>query len=257
MTQTVYLVIGASRGIGLAIVKQLSENPDNYVIGSYRSASSAPKLLELAKKPNVDTVVADIASEDCKEQLEKGIAKLTDGIDVAIINAGISKSTHSILTCPREQYIDHFLVNTIGPAEAFKAAYPFLLKRNTRKVAFTTSLAGSLTAYMPLPVSAYGASKAALNYVVRKLSQELADENFSFAGLHPGLVATDMVQELVDLVVSGESNDLAAASFPEFVKQQAVSPESSASGIITAVAMLSPHTTGRLIRVDDQSDFPF
>ncbi|KAG7836515.1 hypothetical protein KL942_004769 [Ogataea angusta] len=256
MTQTVYLVVGASRGIGLALATKLSENPDNYVIGSYRSANTASKLLELANKPNVDTVVVDIAKEDCKEQLEKGLAKLTDGIDVAIINAGISKSLEPVLECTRDTFIEHFLTNTVGAVEAYKAAHGFLLKKNTRKVVFTSSNAGSLGTYIPLPVGAYGASKAALNFLVRQLNDEHASENFSYIAIHPGLVATEMVQDFMDMADSG-STDPKIAAFIEYAKRHHITPETSASGIVETIAMLSPRSSGRFVRVDDQTDIPF
>ncbi|KAG7877598.1 hypothetical protein KL905_004815 [Ogataea polymorpha] len=256
MTQTVYLVVGASRGIGLALATKLSENPDNYVIASYRSATTASKLLELAKKPNVDTVVVDIADEDCKEQLEKGLAKLTDGLDVAIINAGISKSTLPILECSRELFMEHFLTNTIGALEAYKAAHGFLLKRNTRKVVFTSSNAGSIGTYLPLPVGAYGTSKAALNFVIRRLSDENAGENFSYVGVHPGLVVTDMAKGLMEKMENSPTDPMALA-FSEYLKNHGITAETSAEGIVTTISMLSPHTSGRLVRVDDQTDFPF
>ncbi|KAG7819871.1 hypothetical protein KL909_004620 [Ogataea angusta] len=255
MTQTVYLVVGASRGIGLAVATKLSENPDNYVIGSYRTANTASKLLELAKKPNVDTVVVDIAHEDCKEQLEKEIAKLTDGLDVAIINAGVSKSPYPILECSREHFIEHYLTNTVGAVEAYKAAHGFLLKKNTRKVVFTSSIAGSIGTYMPLPVGAYGASKAALNFVIKRLSEENASENFSYVGVHPGLVVTDMAHDIIEKAKSNPT-DPTSIAFMEYIKKHGVTAEASAEGIVTTIGMLSPYTSGRLVRVDDQSDFP-
>ncbi|CAD0107873.1 unnamed protein product [Aureobasidium uvarum] len=66
----------------------------------------------------------------------------------------------------------HFKVNTIGPLTLFQAFLPLLLKSAKPKfVAMSTDVASlGDTDTMPLmPVTAYGASKTALNYIVKKI----------------------------------------------------------------------------------------
>lgn len=66
---------------------------------------------------------------------------------------------------------NHFQVNTNGPLVLFQAAYPLLRERPSPKFVPVTSAIGSIadgTTY-PIYTYAYGASKAALNWVTRKL----------------------------------------------------------------------------------------
>jgi NAD(P)-dependent dehydrogenase (short-subunit alcohol dehydrogenase family) len=104
-------------------------------------------------------------------------------------------------------------VNVNGPLVLFQATYP-LLRASTPAPKFVavSSVAGSIVAGAPSPFrgTAYGASKAALNFVVRKLRAEHAglgacERVFACAGrgkltthgtvafaVCPGGVATDM-----------------------------------------------------------------
>jgi NAD(P)-dependent dehydrogenase (short-subunit alcohol dehydrogenase family) len=69
-------------------------------------------------------------------------------------------------------------VNVVGTLVLFQATYP-LLSDSTPSPKFIpiTSAAGSITdcAVIPLSVLAYGSSKAALNYLARKLHFEYAN----------------------------------------------------------------------------------
>jgi NAD(P)-dependent dehydrogenase (short-subunit alcohol dehydrogenase family) len=66
-------------------------------------------------------------------------------------------------------------VNVNGTLVLFQATYPLLkASTSTPKFIAVSSAAGCITigSTMPMKAVAYGASKAALNYVVRKLQQE-------------------------------------------------------------------------------------
>lgn len=75
---------------------------------------------------------------------------------------------------------DHFTVNSVAPLLLFQATWPLLQKSANPKFVGISSGAGSLTMVAQLKVenTAYGASKAALNFVVRRIHAE-----------NPGLVA--------------------------------------------------------------------
>jgi NAD(P)-dependent dehydrogenase (short-subunit alcohol dehydrogenase family) len=67
---------------------------------------------------------------------------------------------------------DHFAVNTIGPLVLFQATYPLLkASSDTPKFIPITSVAGSVAVGAPIdmPMLAYGATKAALNYLTIKI----------------------------------------------------------------------------------------
>jgi norsolorinic acid ketoreductase len=108
-------------------------------------------------------------------------------LDIVIANAGIARYTHKAGELPLSEVIDHHKTNTIGPLLLFQATEP-LLKASTLypKFIVLSSSLGAISAISthPQPSSAYGSSKAALNYITCKIHQEY--EYLTAFPLHPG-----------------------------------------------------------------------
>lgn len=103
-------------------------------------------------------------------QTQYGITK----IDVVIANAGISKYYGPATATPLIEVREHFEVNVVGTLILFQAAWP-LLKASLQPIfmALSTGVAsiGDMES-LPLPTTAYGMSKVAVNYMVRKIHFE-------------------------------------------------------------------------------------
>lgn len=85
----------------------------------------------------------------------------------------------------------HWRVNVLGPVVLFQAFYPLLLKstKTEKKFVITSTAAGSIgiAGSLPFPVSAYGSSKAAINFVAAKIHQEHGDKDkLVVIPIHPG-----------------------------------------------------------------------
>ncbi|CUM63796.1 uncharacterized protein PRCAT00001380001 [Priceomyces carsonii] len=232
-----YFITGGNRGIGYELVKQIASNKNNKVIASVRKPSSATPLIELNKQlGNISVVTLDIGDEKDILNLSKQLAEVTDGIDVFISNAGISDSYYTILDLPVDIWKEHLQVNTLGPILIFKQVYPFLLKKDTRKVVFTSSLAGSIQDMPSLSFSAYGQSKAALNYVMKELSFEVPD-GFKVISFHPGMVSTDM-------------GKLGLKILPELKELTPITPAESAKSEIEIINHLTRDDNGKFYSYD-------
>ncbi|SCU77218.1 LAME_0A00122g1_1 [Lachancea meyersii CBS 8951] len=194
MSSTSYFVTGGNRGIGLALVKELSSDAKNTVVATAREPNSANDLKDWAvKHPNVKIVQLDVSSSKSVEAAaEETAALLPDGLDVLVSNAGVLKDIGKYLDHPDELYIEQFNVNAVGPVRLVRAFKPLLDKKDTREVAVVSSLVGSLNVELPVGFSGYGVSKAAANYIVKGLIQELSPEGYSLVAVHPGLVGSDM-----------------------------------------------------------------
>ncbi|KAH3683713.1 hypothetical protein WICPIJ_005315, partial [Wickerhamomyces pijperi] len=72
----------------------------------------------------------------------------------------------------------------------FQQVYPYLKKSDHPAAHFISSVAGSIGYELPFQVGAYGASKAALNYIVKKIGEQHPELVTSM--LHPGMVETTM-----------------------------------------------------------------
>ncbi|KAL1752369.1 hypothetical protein FB107DRAFT_277757 [Schizophyllum commune] len=238
MSPTVYLVTGANRGIGLAIVTALAVRPDVVVFAGARDLSRAGSLHALANAHPEHVHVIKVISadkENNKAAIEE-IKRVAGRLDVVIANAGIGDSYEKALEVPTEQMVRHFEINTNGPLVLFQATYPLLLESKTPKFVTVSSALGSiaLAGQMALDVYAYGASKAAVNWVMRKLHHDFPD--MVIFPISPGRVLTDMAQA-ASKDDTPEQKAMRAA-FP------AITPEESARGILEQVDIATRDTHG-------------
>ncbi|GKT44831.1 norsolorinic acid ketoreductase nor1 [Colletotrichum spaethianum] len=204
-----YLITGANRGIGQGFVSLLLQRPSTTVIAGVRdpSNSSSKALADLPKGEGSKLIVvkidssveSDPASAIATLQKEHNITFL----DVVIANAGISHSSESVSNVDIKSTLDHFTVNSVAPLILFNAAAPLLKASASKNPIFVaiSSLMGSngaadKVAQIPVPISPYGASKAALNWFVRRLHFE--EPWLTAFVFHPGLVETDMAAQLAE-----------------------------------------------------------
>jgi norsolorinic acid ketoreductase len=168
------------QGIGRGLLESLLMRPNTTVIAGVRDVESASSkaITSLPTAQNSRAIVVHIdnlsensAKDSVKElQSNHGITKL----DVVIANAGITNFYGPAISTPLSEVRSHFEVNTVGSLSLFQATWPLLEAAPSPKfVAVTTGLAsiGDMES-MPMPVTAYGASKAALNYLTRKIHFE-------------------------------------------------------------------------------------
>jgi norsolorinic acid ketoreductase len=189
----VYFITGANRGLGLGLTRAYAERPNITVFATARNVSKATELNELAAThPNVHVLRLASDSEADAAAAAKEVSRLTGGIDVVIANAGIMNHTGPGVTTPISVMEEHYQINTLGPLILFQALYPLLKERQTRKFVFISTGAASITDIVPLAITAYGASKAALNFIARRLYSEHKEEGFVIFPLSPGFVQTDM-----------------------------------------------------------------
>ncbi|MFM8766257.1 MAG: SDR family oxidoreductase [Rubrivivax sp.] len=187
------LIIGASRGIGLELVRQYRAD-GAAVTATARDDAGLERLRALgATALRLDVVDAASAS---------GLAWQVDGarFDVAIINAGVSGTRTTGLQPPDEAEFDHVMrTNVLGPmrmlAQIAEALAP------GARVAVLSSRMGSIGLRAAPNSWLYRASKAAVNSVLKDASLALAGQAVCVA-FHPGWVRTDMGGANADIDVT-------------------------------------------------------
>ncbi|KAJ7249388.1 hypothetical protein C8J57DRAFT_689101 [Mycena rebaudengoi] len=184
-TEQIVLVIGASRGIGLALVQELSTRPNTQVIGSVRTPNATLDGLK------IKTILVDIGDDQSVIDAASTIPEL----DTIIINAGMGKRD-PVTTTSSADLATYLNVNVLGPQRVIRAFLPALRARNTRRIITISSTSGSIGQQALLGsfglAGSYGVSKAACNMLVVQTHNELQKEGFTVVPIHPGWVATDM-----------------------------------------------------------------
>ncbi|KAK6082373.1 toxin biosynthesis [Seiridium cupressi] len=201
--KTVIFITGASRGIGRGLAEAYLARPDHIVIGSVRDTSSASvdslKAVKAASGSSLQIVKIEAKSDTDPFEAVKAIqAAGITYLDIVIANSGISGSYSRLDAANIQDFREYLEVNAVGPLVLYKAVFPLLKaavdkKRTAPKFLGITTNASSIQNVeenVPYLLGNYGASKAALNYIVRRLSFE--NKWLTAFLMNPGFVQTDM-----------------------------------------------------------------
>jgi norsolorinic acid ketoreductase len=168
------------QGIGRGLADALLKRPHHVVIAAVRDPSSA-SAVSLRDSPTADgskVILVKIESTSEADPAEAVKSIQTQGItalDIVIANAGISGSYARVDAINVADMREMFEVNTLPVVSLFKAVYPLLQKsKNAKFVAITTNGASivDMEENIPFILGSYGVSKAAVNYLTRRIHFE-------------------------------------------------------------------------------------
>ena len=186
------IVVGASRGIGLGMVRELLLQQWS-VIATLRDITRVPNDLKqlLAEYPDqLELAELDLSHLDTANMIT---SKYSEGsIDLLLVSAGIAGPEHQrVEQSQPNEIVDLFWVNSIAPVTIARKFLP-LMKANSL-IAFMSSRMGSVALNDDGSMELYRASKAALNSISRGFAQnEAIPLNIGVLNLHPGWVQTEM-----------------------------------------------------------------
>lgn len=188
------LIIGASRGLGLGLVRELLDRGWD-VTATVRDAAHPGELANLPVRVEA-LLLDDVHSQD---RLAEALAG--SRFDLVFINAGIYGPAHqSAIDASLADIGQLFMVNAIAPLRLAERLLP-RLNADSGVLAFMTSELGSVAGNVSGGMALYRASKAALNSLTRSFVVELGDTGITVLNLHPGWVRTDMGGESAPLDV--------------------------------------------------------
>lgn len=197
------LIQGASRGVGLATVRQLLEDETDTVIATSREPASSEQLRTLSENrpETLELIPMDVTDESSVRGAASAAASTVEELDFLFNVSGIlhddSTGLHpekSLDDVDPDQLQRSFAVNAVGPLLVAKHFAPFF--RHDRRAVFANMSArvGSIGDNRRGGWYGYRASKAAQNQFTRTLSIEMnrkAPETICVA-LHPGTVDTQL-----------------------------------------------------------------
>lgn len=224
------IVTGASKGIGLAIVRALAAE-DVQVMAAARGLTS--ELDDLAHTAGVRPMLVDLSTIDGPAQLVDAAVTAFGGLDILVNNVGaVRPRTGGFLSVTDDEWLDTFAINFFAAVRTTRAALPHLLERGAGSIVTINSVNATLPD--PLVID-YSAAKGALANFAKALSKEVGPRGVRVNTVSPGPVSTELW-----LGADGVAATVARASGadPETVAQQA------ASGSLT----------GRFTRPDEVAD---
>lgn len=182
------LVTGSSRGIGRAIALSLADFKVDVAINYLRGRARAEETVqEIASRGARSLLVkGNVANPDHVDRMFATIDKQWGGLDIVVSNAA-----SGVLKSARELTLHHFdWAMHINAAALLPITQNFLkLPSEGEKVLVAVSSLGAIRA---IPnYAAVGASKAALESMVRHLAAELAPDGLRINAVSAGTVDTD------------------------------------------------------------------
>jgi len=186
------LITGGTSGIGLELVKQLTEQGSKIVItGRNPDALSATKK----KFPNVHTFQSDVSKPEDIEDLYKNVTKVFPDLNIIINNAGLMRLidlrdiTLDLVDINRE-----VATNLSGTIQMVHQFLPHLLQKESAAIVNVSSGIAFMP-YSSAPV--YSATKAGVRAYTQALRLQLEDTRVKVFELIPPGVNTNLQNDWV------------------------------------------------------------
>jgi NAD(P)-dependent dehydrogenase (short-subunit alcohol dehydrogenase family) len=176
------LITGTSSGIGLATALELGR-AGHKVYATMRNPARAPQLGE-----QVSVLTMDVDSDQSVADCFAGIYRQGVQIDVLVNNAGIERHG-SIEELPMEDFRATMETNYFGALRCIRQVAPRMRERRSGCIVNVSSVAGKISAS---PLTAYSASKYALEALSEGLAGEMKPFGVRVAIVQPGIIETPM-----------------------------------------------------------------
>jgi NAD(P)-dependent dehydrogenase (short-subunit alcohol dehydrogenase family) len=197
------LITGTSRGLGLGLSKAYLERGTRVFAVARRAPDNELLALWHQYGEALQPIVCDLDHERAAEQIEQALKGVQ--LELALFNAGIYGPAHQD---PRQvshaEIAQLFLANAIAPVRLAQTLQPSMQEDGV--LAFISSQMASIELARAADMPLYGASKAALNSLLRSWSQ--AAPQLNLLALHPGWVRTGLGGEQAPLSVEDSVNGL-------------------------------------------------
>jgi NAD(P)-dependent dehydrogenase (short-subunit alcohol dehydrogenase family) len=183
------LITGASRGLGLALARQLAQNGWGLIIDGRGAEALEAARAELSAFTDVTAIPGDITTESHRIKLADAAGHV-GGLDALVNNAstlGLSPQP-PLLDYPLEALENVYITNVIAPLAVIQT-----LRSDLRPGACILNITSDAGVEAYEGWGGYGSSKAALEHLSHILAKENPDLRVYW--VDPGDMRTQMLQE--------------------------------------------------------------
>ena len=237
----IILVTGASRGIGAAIVKKLSEEGHSVIVNYAKSEKEAHDLVNdiSGKNGKVICLKANIAEySEVKEMFEIGTAEL-GSIDSVIHCAAPSAIPKLFEDTNWDDIQNHYNVQVKGAYNCAKLALPGMVENKFGSFVIIGSIFSD--SMPPVQQTSYIMAKAALSSFAKTLAVEYGPKGIRVNIISPGMTQTEMIANLPE-----KTKLMTQMQTP---LRKLAEPEDIAKTASFLISSNSTHITGETIRV--------
>ena len=186
------LITGANRGIGMAILKTLSES-GCIVIGTSRSEAGVKVINELiGDKDKGCGLVLVVKSQNDISKANKIIKETYGSVTILVNNAGITMD-NLLLRMSNEEWSEVIETNLNSIYKVTKEFIKDMVKLRFGRIINISSVVGLSG---NTGQTNYSSTKAAIYGFTKSLAKEVASRNITVNSISPGFIETDMTSKL-------------------------------------------------------------
>ena len=197
----VWVVTGASRGIGGAIARLVAQAGHKVAL-----IARGESVMELAQSLGESAAgfQCDVADSSSVSETVDAIVARFGRVDVLVNNAGIAEFKPMLETI-YEEWSRILAVNLNGPFICTQACAPFMLKNEGGSIVNIASISGLRASTLRI---AYGTSKAALMHLTKQQAAELGNKGIRVNAIAPGPVDTAMAKKVHTADIRSDYHDV-------------------------------------------------
>jgi len=239
------LVTGGGSGIGLGCARRFAADGAHVTIAGRTEARLADAVAEIEKSAapgaSVRYSVCDVTDEDDVVRAVAAATEPTGRLDVLFACAGGSLHGGPIVASDAQAWRATVDLNLAGTFLCIKHAAPVMQRGGGGSIIGMSSIAGHTTHRF---MSAYCASKAGIEMLVKCAADELGEHNIRVNAVQPGIVDT----ELMSFITAG------GPILDSYYENMPVSRVGTVDDIAAAVRYLagpeSTWVTGQMLGID-------
>ena len=186
------VLTGASRGLGRAIAMLLAENGADVVVGDVLDEGGSATCQEIREKTGRQATYVHVDVRDPNQVKE--MFDTVPVVDLVMHGAGVTVP-ENLIDASDAAIKRLFDINILGSSNVVRAALNKMLPRESGKIVLLSSVAGR---YIDKTVTHYRMSKAAMLSLTMSAASFAASHNINVNAVCPGIVRTDMWEQLLD-----------------------------------------------------------
>lgn len=243
----VAVVTGSSSGIGYETSLLLARN-EFVTYATMRNLKKSTDLQEIAAKERIPLKVLplDVNDDTSVSNAIDTIIKENGRIDVLVNNAGYNMFG-SLEELTIDEVKGQFETNFFGVVRATKAVIPTMRKQGSGTIVNISSLGGRI-GLMPF-LSAYQSSKFAVEGFTESLRQELAQFNIDVILIEPGVMRTNIINNIKNAKNYNPKNSPYAGTIQKLIEgSQSIMADSSHPRDVAEVILKVVNTSSPNVR---------
>lgn len=189
----VAMVTGAGGGVGKAISKRLISEGCRVALLGRDMGRLQKAVAEIGDKKNAVAIAADITEKAEVVSAVDQTIKSFDRVDILVNNAGTINDPRPFHETTEDQWDNLIETNLAGTLRMTKAVIPVMMRNGGGSIVNISSVLG-IRAIPKVPLSVYGATKAAVIMFTRSIAVEYGQHNIRCNCVAPSTIRSSLIE---------------------------------------------------------------